>query len=58
MFFFVRNLVFNNAVPVTREVGDGIKTKVAIWMKTKFDIRIYTVEEFKGFLDGIRKLKL
>ncbi|KAI8556444.1 hypothetical protein RHMOL_Rhmol05G0253800 [Rhododendron molle] len=27
-------------------------------MKTKFDIKVYSVEEFKLFLDGIRKLKL
>ncbi|XP_058215773.1 protein CANDIDATE G-PROTEIN COUPLED RECEPTOR 7-like [Rhododendron vialii] len=26
-----------------------------MWMKAKFDIKVYTVEDFKVFLDGIRK---
>lgn len=40
------------------EVGELIKTIEAMWMKMKFDIKVYTVEDFKGFLDGIRKVKL
>jgi len=40
------------------DVGDLIKTRVAMWIKTKFDIKIYTVEEFKEFLGGIRKLRI
>lgn len=48
--------IFNNVTMTISEVGDLIKIRVA--MKTKFEIKVYYVEEFKGFLDGIRKLKL
>lgn len=54
----VRNeYVFNNASTQAWEVGDLVKTRVAMWMKAKFDIKVYT-EDFKVFLDGIRKVKL
>ncbi|KAI8546452.1 hypothetical protein RHMOL_Rhmol07G0118800 [Rhododendron molle] len=57
--WLVRNdYVFNNSSKQPWEVGDLVKTRVAMWMKTKFNIKIYTVEDFKVFLDGIRKLKL
>ncbi|KAI8551451.1 hypothetical protein RHMOL_Rhmol06G0186800 [Rhododendron molle] len=38
--------------------GSYLKTRVAMWMKAKFDIKVHTVEDFKGYLDGIRKMKL
>ncbi|XP_058216922.1 receptor-like protein 43 [Rhododendron vialii] len=50
--------IFNGATTWASEVVDLIKTRVAMWMKTKFDIKIYTMEDFKGYLDGIRKVKL
>ncbi|KAI8567591.1 hypothetical protein RHMOL_Rhmol02G0133600 [Rhododendron molle] len=50
--------IFNNSSKQAWEVGDLAKTRVAMWMKAKFDIKVYTVEEFKIFLDSIRKLKL
>ncbi|KAI8534606.1 hypothetical protein RHMOL_Rhmol10G0103500 [Rhododendron molle] len=50
--------IFNGATTRASEVVDLIKTRVAMWMKAKFDIKIYTVEDFKGYLDGIRKVKL
>ncbi|KAI8531861.1 hypothetical protein RHMOL_Rhmol11G0168700 [Rhododendron molle] len=57
--WLVRNdYIFNNSSKQVWEVGDLVKTRVAIWMKAKFDIKVYTVEDFKLFLDGIRKLKL
>lgn len=57
--WLVRNdYVFNNATTSIREVGELVKTRVAMWMKSKFEIKLYTVEEFKGFLDGIRKLRI
>ncbi|KAI8570703.1 hypothetical protein RHMOL_Rhmol01G0057000 [Rhododendron molle] len=57
--WLVRNdYAFNNASTQAWEVGDLIKTRVAMWMKTKFDIKVYSVEDFKMFLDGIRKVKL
>ncbi|XP_058211464.1 uncharacterized protein LOC131323632 [Rhododendron vialii] len=57
--WLVRNdYVFNSATTSFEVVGDLVKTRVAMWMKTKFTIKIYSVEEFKVFLDGIHKLKL
>ncbi|KAI8531880.1 hypothetical protein RHMOL_Rhmol11G0170300 [Rhododendron molle] len=57
--WLVRNdYVFKNATTCMREVGELVKTRVAMWMKSKFEITLYTVEEFKGFLDGIRKLRI
>ncbi|XP_058203049.1 uncharacterized protein LOC131317517 [Rhododendron vialii] len=50
-------LIFNNTSRSASEVGDQIKTRVAMWMKAKFDIKVYSVEDFKCFLQGIRKLK-
>lgn len=50
--------VFNNASTGVGQVGEVIKTRVAMWIKVKFDIKVYTVEDFKGFLDGVRKVKL
>ncbi|XP_058202651.1 uncharacterized protein LOC131317089 [Rhododendron vialii] len=52
------DLMFNNLSRSASEVGDLVKTRVAMWMKTKFDIKMYSVEEFKSFLGGIRTLKL
>ncbi|XP_058217366.1 uncharacterized protein LOC131328437 [Rhododendron vialii] len=45
------DLVFNNANLSVEVVGELVKTRVAMWMKTKFGIKIYSVEEFKLFLD-------
>lgn len=57
--WLVRNdSIFNNSTKQVWEVGEFVKTKVAMWMKAKFDIKVYTVEEFKIFLDGVRKLIL
>ncbi|KAI8551203.1 hypothetical protein RHMOL_Rhmol06G0167000 [Rhododendron molle] len=50
--------VFNNATLGTEVVGEQIKARVAMWIKAKFNIKVYTVKEFKVFLDGIRMLKL
>lgn len=52
------NLVFNGVLSTVGEVGEAIKTKVAMWVKVKFNIKVYSVEEFKIFLDGIRTLKV
>lgn len=49
---------FENKTSSVGEVGHQIKTKVAMWMKAKFDIKVYSIEDFKIFLDGIHTLKL
>lgn len=57
--WLVRNsYVFNNATTSSGEVGDLIKTRVAMWVKAKFDLKVYSVEDFRIFLDGVRVLKL
>lgn len=28
-----------------------------MWIKAKFDVKIYSVEDFRGYLDGIRKFE-
>ncbi|KAI8563628.1 hypothetical protein RHMOL_Rhmol03G0124100 [Rhododendron molle] len=40
------------------DVADLIKIRVVMWMRTKHDIKLYLVDDFKGYLDGIRSLKL
>ncbi|XP_058185920.1 uncharacterized protein LOC131303146 [Rhododendron vialii] len=46
--WLVRNdYIFNNSTTQPWEVGDVVKTRVAMWMKAKFNIKIYTVEDFK-----------
>lgn len=51
------NMVFNEVVPGEDEVVDLIKTQVELWI-VKFDLRVYSVDDFKIFIDGIRKVKL
>ncbi|KAI8572877.1 hypothetical protein RHMOL_Rhmol01G0234500 [Rhododendron molle] len=50
--------IFNGATQQASEVADLVKTRVVMWMNAKFDIKIYTVEDFKGYLNGIRKVKV
>lgn len=40
------------------ELGDLVKTRVAIWIKVKVDIKIYTIADFTRSLDGTRLLRL
>ncbi|KAI8559205.1 hypothetical protein RHMOL_Rhmol04G0155100 [Rhododendron molle] len=57
--WLVRNdLVFNNASWRVEDLGELIKTRIAMWIKAKFDIEVYSVENFKGYLDGMRKVKV
>ncbi|KAI8543703.1 hypothetical protein RHMOL_Rhmol08G0239300 [Rhododendron molle] len=40
------------------DLGELIKTRVAMWIKVKFDIKVHLVKDFKGYLDGMRKEKV
>ncbi|KAI8534834.1 hypothetical protein RHMOL_Rhmol10G0127300 [Rhododendron molle] len=51
-------IIFQNVTSSLEEVVDLIKYRVTMWMKVKFDIKVYSIEDFKGYLDGIRLLKL
>ncbi|KAI8546908.1 hypothetical protein RHMOL_Rhmol07G0155900 [Rhododendron molle] len=52
-----RNIViFNNKPWEKAEVVDLIKTRLALWIKGKYNIKDYSVEDFKRSVDGIRKI--
>ncbi|KAI8542225.1 hypothetical protein RHMOL_Rhmol08G0121700 [Rhododendron molle] len=38
--------VFNNAIVTVGEVVEKVKSRVAKWVKAKFNIKVYTVEDF------------
>lgn len=46
--------IFNNVTTGVCEIAELIKTRVAMWIKAKFDIKIYLVEDFQGYVDRIR----
>lgn len=50
-------VVFNNKPWDELECLDVVKTKMAIWIKAKFNIKEYSVEDFKRSLEGIRSLR-
>ncbi|KAI8574390.1 hypothetical protein RHMOL_Rhmol01G0349600 [Rhododendron molle] len=54
--FGILYLVFNNPTWHVENIGELIKTKVAMWIKVKFDIKVHSVEDFKGYLNGTRKV--
>lgn len=51
-------VIFRNKVYHEVEMIENIKNTVAIWTKACFDLRHYSVEDFKRCLPGIRSLKL
>lgn len=51
-------VIFNNKTWEVEEITDLVKTRLAIWIKGKFNIKIYTVEDFKWNLESVRKLRL
>lgn len=50
--------VFNNKAFVVEEIIDLSKTRMAIWVKRKFDVKDYSVDDIKRCLEGVRKVKL
>lgn len=50
--------VFNNKVWELEEVIDLAKTRMALWIKGKYNVKNYSVEDFKRCLEGIRRIKL
>lgn len=49
-------LVFNNKPWDEMLCMDLVKTRMAIWIKAKYNIKEYSVEDFKRSLEGIRSL--
>ncbi|KAI8529911.1 hypothetical protein RHMOL_Rhmol11G0011700 [Rhododendron molle] len=49
------DLVFNNSIPTVEGVVDLIKLRVAFWVKGRCNLAIYSIEDFRSHLDGIRK---
>lgn len=50
--------VFSNEAVEVEEVIDLSKTRMAIWVKGKYGINDYSVDDFKRCLDGIRKVRI
>lgn len=51
-------LVFKNKVWEVEEISDLVKMRMAIWIKGKYNIRDYSIENFKLILAGIRTVKI
>lgn len=53
-----RNLItFQGCALDTDKLVDKIQTRVSFWTKANFDLKTYSVEDFKRCLSGIRKIK-
>lgn len=57
-FYGQFNVVFNNKAWDKDEMVDLVKTRMALWIKGKYNVNDYFVEDFKRNLDGIRKVKI
>ncbi|KAI8551202.1 hypothetical protein RHMOL_Rhmol06G0167400 [Rhododendron molle] len=52
------DLVFKNSIPNTDDVVNLIKLRVTIWVKGRYNLAAYFVEDFRSHLEGIRKHKI
>lgn len=50
--------IFNNKKWELEEILDLSKSRMAIWIKGKYNVKDYSVEDFKRCLEGIRKVKI
>ncbi|KAG5542410.1 hypothetical protein RHGRI_022072 [Rhododendron griersonianum] len=50
------DVIFNNKAANRNQVVELTKTRAALWIKARFDIKVYTVENIKRNLDGARRL--
>lgn len=50
--------LFDNKVWEIEEVVELSKTRMAIWIKGKYNVKDYSVDDFKRCLEGIRKIKI
>lgn len=50
-------ILFQGAEFELENLVDKIQTRVAFWSKANFDLKTYTIEDFKRCLQGIRKTK-
>ncbi|KAI8543351.1 hypothetical protein RHMOL_Rhmol08G0210300 [Rhododendron molle] len=59
-FWKARNdFIFNNiASKDVKELSDLVRTRIGFWIKGKFDIKDYSIEDFKRSLDEIRRIKI
>lgn len=55
---FRNELVFRNKMCEVEEIADLVKTRMTIWIKGKYDVRDYSIEDFKWNLAGTRKVKI
>ncbi|KAG5527856.1 hypothetical protein RHGRI_028703 [Rhododendron griersonianum] len=55
--WIVRNdTIFNNKATDRNQVVELTKTRAALWIKARFDIKVYTVEDIKRNFDGAKRL--
>lgn len=52
------DLVLKNKAFIPDNIVDLSKTRMAFWIKARFKVDDYTVDDFKRCLDGIRKIKI
>lgn len=52
------DLIFNNKASTWEEITELVKIRVALWIKGLNDLRIYSVNDFLGNLDAIRRIKI
>ncbi|KAI8558123.1 hypothetical protein RHMOL_Rhmol04G0064800 [Rhododendron molle] len=50
------DIIFNNKAADRNQVVELTKTRATLWIKVRFDIKVYTVEDIKRNLDGARCL--
>lgn len=48
----------NNKLPDKAGVVDVIKTWLAFWIKAKFNITDYSVDDFRRGIEGVRRIKI
>lgn len=50
--------VFNNRAVVVMDIIELSKVRMAMWVKGKYDIKDYSIDDFLRCLEGIRKVKI
>lgn len=54
----MNDLIFNNKASTKEEISELVKIRGALWIKSLNDLQIYSVDDFLGNLDAIRRIKI
>ncbi|KAI8566579.1 hypothetical protein RHMOL_Rhmol02G0051600 [Rhododendron molle] len=52
------DIVFKDKQLNVNDTVDLIKLKMAFWVKGKYNLNSYSIEDFRSHLDGIRRHKI